>query len=435
MMNRNSRPPRLYVVSFNGTWAGGVLTSRKTVVSEFVKLIADHENAVEIPVNGVGSDIGIVDRVLGGIGGWGTLRNVITALRNICKQYRRGDRIILLGYSRGAWAARYLAMLIDIVGGSLFDSRQRAVLLEKYECWKDIQIDALCCFDTVGSLGLPLTGVAKPLQFLRGSKNSDNAVSDVAPNVKIAFHCISLHEFRAAYQPTFLGGNNVHQVFFPGNHSHMGWIDEKEGLVHAPFAWMIQQLHTHLGLSFDEAKMALRFPSYCPSTLAPTPTVRNADCKFTETQIPPSLIGDHELPRWCRGHISSHNLALLFIIGKKRRPPGWVSGLGRIKVHIGARLRTPLSGTDTVPGYTLMAPIDGKPYWTCRQRSNRNWNWARRQTNPSLYSGGSDSSISSYIRGENFNGGFTITASRLQEAEVGSLEAKLLGLPQNAVTS
>lgn len=49
-----------------GTWAGGVLTSRKTIVSEFVKLIADHENAVEIPLNGVGSDIGIVDRILGG---------------------------------------------------------------------------------------------------------------------------------------------------------------------------------------------------------------------------------------------------------------------------------------------------------------------------------------------------------------------------------
>lgn len=36
------------------------------MVSEFVKLISDHENVFEIPLNGVGSDINLVDRVVGG---------------------------------------------------------------------------------------------------------------------------------------------------------------------------------------------------------------------------------------------------------------------------------------------------------------------------------------------------------------------------------
>lgn len=69
-------------------------------MSEFSKLISDHENVVEIPVNGVGTDINLIDRYLGGeqpvpcfrsrwhpthhdactgLGGWGTLRNVVTA--------------------------------------------------------------------------------------------------------------------------------------------------------------------------------------------------------------------------------------------------------------------------------------------------------------------------------------------------------------------
>lgn len=43
-----------------------MLSPRKTVVSELFKLISDVENVVEIPVNGVGSDISVVDRVLGG---------------------------------------------------------------------------------------------------------------------------------------------------------------------------------------------------------------------------------------------------------------------------------------------------------------------------------------------------------------------------------
>ena len=167
MSPQDSRQSRLHVVSFNGniielhlgsahvlipdagTWIGGVLSPRKTVVSELVKLIYVEENVVEIAVNGVGSDISVVDRVLGGnerqsftrrwdpaltvssslsgVCGWGTLRNVITAHRmscplppcsasqfrsfflregifhaeNLAKNYRAGDRIILVGYSRG----------------------------------------------------------------------------------------------------------------------------------------------------------------------------------------------------------------------------------------------------------------------------------------------------------------------------------------------
>jgi len=84
MASQNSRASRLHVVSFNGniiypplaqlmfltpdagTWIGGVLSPRNTVVSELFKLISHVENAFEIPVNGVGSDISMVDRVLGG---------------------------------------------------------------------------------------------------------------------------------------------------------------------------------------------------------------------------------------------------------------------------------------------------------------------------------------------------------------------------------
>jgi hypothetical protein len=69
------------------------------VIPEFVKLIADHENVFETPINGVGTDVNLFDRIIGGkspfyvssftfqadlhvlgISGWGTLRNVITAL-------------------------------------------------------------------------------------------------------------------------------------------------------------------------------------------------------------------------------------------------------------------------------------------------------------------------------------------------------------------
>lgn len=46
--------------------------------------------------------------------------------------------------------------------------------------WHDVRIAALCCFDTVRSLGMPLTGLARPLAFLKGARrHNHDIVSDV----------------------------------------------------------------------------------------------------------------------------------------------------------------------------------------------------------------------------------------------------------------
>jgi hypothetical protein len=77
------RQARLHIASFNGkfgptvpclaslmlwkgTLAGGLWSSRKTVVPEFVKLISGGENVFETPLNGVGADGSWTDFVLGG---------------------------------------------------------------------------------------------------------------------------------------------------------------------------------------------------------------------------------------------------------------------------------------------------------------------------------------------------------------------------------
>ena len=126
----------------------------------------------------------------------------------------------MLTLPQGAWAARYLAKIVEIAGlpkngdekffhdlykacdsGSIFNKTTKN-LFKGYECqskpapshsppvqylvlldagWQDVKISALCCFDTVGSLGLPLTGLAKPLAVLQmGKKKKPDMVSDVA---------------------------------------------------------------------------------------------------------------------------------------------------------------------------------------------------------------------------------------------------------------
>ncbi|KAK4652267.1 hypothetical protein QC762_0101240 [Podospora pseudocomata] len=366
------RPPRLWIASFNGTWAGGIRSGRKTVVSELVDLISEEENVYEVLLNGVGSDGSISTKMKG-----------------------------------GAWAARYLAKLIDIVGlpekpderfhkkvykackkGRLCDPERVYVgkLRQRYGCY-NVSIDALCCFDTVGSLGWPVTGLAKPLKFLcklGKQQNTNDLVSEVADNVRFPFHALSLHETRAPYMPTLMLGHDVHQVYFPGNHSDLGWIDEVEGLVLAPLAWMIGRLNTHLGVRFDENKLSNRFPNY--SQPRPNP------------------------PRWAEASIRHTRTFLHAVMGRKCRNPGHQQvnrpgAASNVRIHCGARLRNNMP-EEAVPGYRLMAPLDGqRPYWE-RRNNSADTNSANIQEN---------------------------RAMRVEEAELGELEAKLLGLPDRAI--
>ena len=245
-------------------------------------------------------------------------------------------------------------------------------------------------------------------------------------DVRFAFHCLSLHEIREPYSPTLMRGTNVYQVSFPGSHGNLGKIEETESLVHAPFAWMIQQVHAHLNICFDEAKLAGRFPSYRPPPLfSSRPPVPNPNQTPTAPPQPS--------PKWYYGRIENINSGLLAIMGKKARQPGSInnpsSATTDLQVHIGARLRNDLDGTKTVQGYTLMAPVTGMPYWArWIPHSRRGWRGTRTDSESSLSGGSRPSKTHSY----NSNLGPRM-ADRIEEAKVGALEARLLGLPDEVV--
>lgn len=280
-----------------------------------------------------------------------------------------------------------------------------------------------------------------------------------------------------------MSGPTVHQVFFPGNHGNMGWVEDTEGFVHAPFAWMIQQLHSHLQISFDEAKLAAHFPSYRPRTSAPP---------ISPGTPPLSGLGHH----WYTRPIPRPRAGVLAAMGRKPRQPGKIAsyceaglcdnghdgsgnkeGGGRssgsrnsvaaaspshIQVHIGARLRTDIDGANAVPGYALAVPVTGPLYWArwrsqrdhsprrleqCRPR--RRWGSFRGDPTPQPSAEGAAKGNGSHghccgVSAETMSlrpsrtswsgrGGGYVIAERIEEAAVGALEASLLGLPEEAV--
>ena len=438
----------------------------------------------------------------------------------------------------GAWAARYLAKLIELVGlpkdggdqrfshdlykacgdGSIFDDANTATskkLLAERESWPNVKISALCCFDTVGSLGLPRTGLAKPLALFANirKKQKPGLVSDVAssrshtpsashfsasrksawlgtkpfftsPDVQFSFHCLSLHETRRPFRATLMRGAGVHQVYFPGNHGDLGWIDDDndvEGLVHAPFAWMIQQLHTHLGIRFDEAKLARRFPAYNNNNNNNNNSDSNAWISGSSNTISHHHHHHHHKqavrsnpPAWCLGHIRRPSWAVLAIMGytpggpgrvdKKPppRPPTITTAIAEeetnIQIHIGARLRDSLdldlddnnnhhSNNDhaaaaaaaAVPGCTLKAPPGETPYWARRPSRSRSWpqdTWAAVRRS---WSFGRSRSRGSRKSGKGIPSpsprpAVPAPAGWIEEAQVGPLEARLLGLSPAVVS-
>jgi uncharacterized protein (DUF2235 family) len=65
---------------------------------------------------GVGSSGGPLTRIIGGATGQGLEENVRETYSFLAINYREGDEIFLVGFSRGAWTARSVAGMIGALG-------------------------------------------------------------------------------------------------------------------------------------------------------------------------------------------------------------------------------------------------------------------------------------------------------------------------------
>jgi hypothetical protein len=187
---------------------------------------------------------------------------------------------------------------------------------------------------------------------------------------------------------------------------------------------MIQQVHTHLHICFDETKLAARFPSYRP----PPSSTTSSDLKLNPNPNSTSTSPSKPSPKWYHGRIQHISTGLLAVIGKKGRKAGCINcsgGATDLKVHIGARLRNSLDDGNAVPGYTLMVPVTGKSYWARRRQRSR-WCWPSYSDEDAA----STESLGATNRRPNSRARM---AERIEEAEVGPLEARLLGLPEEVV--
>lgn len=194
-------------------------------------------------------------RFTGGILGVGVTRTVKEVYKWFCEQYQEGDRLYLIGFSRGAFIARSVAGCIGYSGLTLphryelgfkaYRKRDKYMLEEGNAQPLPVPIECLMVFDTVGSRGVPTGSLSRWVP--RKYEFHDLKCGE---HVKYAHHYVALDEQRIDFPPTLWDNERkgrVVQEWFSGWHGDVG--GGNKGKLHLTTLFEAARVLAECGLS------------------------------------------------------------------------------------------------------------------------------------------------------------------------------------------
>jgi uncharacterized protein (DUF2235 family) len=271
----------------------------------------DSEKRVQIAYyqSGIGTSWSAADKLLGGGLALGLSENVREAYGFLVNNYHGGpggasdptnDKLFFVGFSRGAYTTRSVAGMIGCLGlltksamshfYAVFEDFENAghddykpqlpqhwpgfkidvpakdingylkayrEELVRLNMTRIVNVQAIGVFDTVGSLGVPVSPWLQKLGLpttLHSYRFFDTGIDD---HVKNAFQVLALDEHRSAFGPTIWskrddGKTNLKQIWIPGVHTNAGGGADDNGMCDISLAWMMDQLSGPDLLEFDE---------------------------------------------------------------------------------------------------------------------------------------------------------------------------------------
>ncbi len=195
--------------------------------------------------------------------GRGINRQIRRAYGYLAGRYRPGDKVFLMGYSRGAYAVRSLAGVIDSVGLLRPEhaiERNITLAYRHYQsspgsdaarafarsyCQPKVEIEMVGVWDTVKSLGLRL-----PILWQWSEAQHSFHNHALGPSVKHGFHALALNETREVFEPVMWDSDQSHastmeQVWFRGSHGDVGGqigdFTPARPLANIPLVWMLDR--------------------------------------------------------------------------------------------------------------------------------------------------------------------------------------------------
>jgi uncharacterized protein (DUF2235 family) len=252
------------VLCFDGTWnrPADEGSDVETNVRRFHQSVAD-AGPDGVPQEswyheGVGTG-GTIDHWAGGVLGAGLDGLILDGYRHLCDRYEDGDEVYVLGFSRGAYAARSLVGLVRNCGlvrpglalAAYWLYRTRddgpdsiAARLFRAANGREIRVRFLGVWDTVGALGIPrelgdrvrLVGRAN-LAFY---EFHDTRLSKI---VDFAYHAAAVDEHRKDYDVALWDGppepgQVMEQRWFAGAHADVGGGYAARDLSDLALRWM-----------------------------------------------------------------------------------------------------------------------------------------------------------------------------------------------------
>lgn len=256
------RPPRTHIFLIDGTFSR-LDEGRETNVGLTYRLL---EEVGQTMGQTVGYHPGVqgtgLKKWLHAAAGIGINDAMIEAYATLASRYKPGDRIVLMGFSRGAYAVRSVAGWIGRLGllkaqhaterrvrrafrhyegVSLSHAGRR--FAEKY-CHQDICIEMIGVWDTVSALGIPY-----PVLNRLAPMATEFHDHMIGRNVRHAFQALAIDETRVAYDPVCWDPapdwpGVMEQVWFPGAHADIGGHAARgdRGVSNIPLVWMLERL-------------------------------------------------------------------------------------------------------------------------------------------------------------------------------------------------
>ena len=217
--------------------------------------------------------------------GYGLDDNVLSAYRFLVENWRPGDRIFLMGFSRGAWTVRVLAGMLHLIGlvrpdqmnmcDNALGTYKRAAAEDKMPIARHFSrvigarfptIHFMGCWDTVASVIVPRRD-----RFWIPSLE-DLPYTKINPSVATFRHALALDERRAMFvpsewiqpqpyvpnrfRPTETRAQDIEQRWYPGVHSDVGggYAESESGLSKLALVWLLDES--------EKAGLKLNHPNY-----------------------------------------------------------------------------------------------------------------------------------------------------------------------------
>lgn len=273
---------RRIVLCFDGTWnkpADENLAAAEQVetnVCRFYRSVkqaaSDGTQQLKWYDEGVGTKW--YDRFIGAAVGVGLEKNILDGYKFLAQQYKDGDEVYVLGFSRGAYTARSLVGLLRNCGlvenkrlplriamaYGIYRTRDdgpdsSTALQFKARFSREIKVKFLGVWDTVGALGIPLDLLnGLNMQFY---EFHDTKLSTIVEN---ACHAIAVDEHRNDYDaclwtPDIKPEQSLQQRWFLGAHCDVGGGYEDRRLSDLALRWM-QDNAAAAGLAVDSVSLA-----------------------------------------------------------------------------------------------------------------------------------------------------------------------------------